>query len=55
VLFNGGATDAQVQSYVVGSQTAFFADFVAGMIKMGDITPLTGSSGQIRNNCRRVN
>jgi peroxidase len=46
VLFNGGATDAQVQSYVVGSQTAFFAD---------DITPLTGSSGQIRNNCRRVN
>jgi peroxidase len=53
-LFNGGATDAQVQSYV-GSQAAFFADFVAGMIKMGDIAPLTGSSGQIRSNCRRVN
>jgi peroxidase len=54
-LFNGGATDALVQSYV-GSQSAFFADFVAGMIKMGDITPLTGSNnGQIRKNCRRVN
>ena len=53
-LFNGGATDAQVQSYA-GSQSAFFADFVAGMIKMGDITPLTGSSGQVRKNCRRVN
>jgi peroxidase len=53
-LFNGGATDALVQSYV-GSQSTFFADFVTGMIKMGDITPLTGSNGQIRKNCRRVN
>uniref|UniRef100_A0A0A9HFF4 Plant heme peroxidase family profile domain-containing protein n=1 Tax=Arundo donax TaxID=35708 RepID=A0A0A9HFF4_ARUDO len=25
------------------------------MIKMGDIMPLTGSNGQIRKNCRRVN
>ncbi|CAD6258744.1 unnamed protein product [Miscanthus lutarioriparius] len=53
-LFNGGATDALVQSYV-GCQSTFFADFVTGMIKMGDITPLTGSNGQIRKNCRRVN
>ncbi|KAF8693514.1 hypothetical protein HU200_038912 [Digitaria exilis] len=53
-LFNGGSTDAQVQSYV-SSQSAFFADFVTGMIKMGDITPLTGSSGEIRKNCRRTN
>jgi len=53
-LFNGGATDAQVQSYV-SSQSTFFADFVTGMIKMGDITPLTGSNGEIRKNCRRIN
>ncbi|GJN28481.1 hypothetical protein PR202_gb16610 [Eleusine coracana subsp. coracana] len=53
-LFNGGATDAQVLWYVI-SQSSFFADFVTGMIKMGDITPLTGSSGQIRKNCRQVN
>uniref|UniRef100_A0ACD5W9W1 Uncharacterized protein n=1 Tax=Avena sativa TaxID=4498 RepID=A0ACD5W9W1_AVESA len=53
-LFNGCATDAQVRGYV-GSQEAFFKDFVAGMIKMGDVTPLTGSSGQIRKNCRRMN
>ncbi|KXG22808.1 peroxidase 4 [Sorghum bicolor] len=53
-LFNGGATDALVQSYV-SSQSAFFADFVTGMIKMGDITPLTGSAGEIRKNCRRIN
>ncbi|CAN6335365.1 unnamed protein product [Urochloa humidicola] len=53
-LFNGGSTDAQVQSYI-SSQSAFFADFVTGMIKMGDITPLTGSNGEIRKNCRRIN
>ena len=53
-LFNGGAADALVQQYI-GSQSAFFKDFVEGMIKMGDITPLTGSNGQIRMNCRRIN
>ncbi|KAF7053138.1 hypothetical protein CFC21_061122 [Triticum aestivum] len=53
-LFNGGAADTLVREYV-GSQSAFFKDFVEGMIKMGDITPLTGSNGQIRMNCRRVN
>ncbi|BAT12380.1 peroxidase 4 [Oryza sativa Japonica Group] len=53
-LFNGGATDALVQSYI-SSQSTFFADFVTGMIKMGDITPLTGSNGEIRKNCRRIN
>ncbi|PAN40978.1 hypothetical protein PAHAL_8G006900 [Panicum hallii] len=53
-LFNGGSTDAQVQSYV-SSQSAFSADFVTGMIKMGDIMPLTGSNGEIRKNCRRIN
>ncbi|PWZ26706.1 hypothetical protein Zm00014a_039223 [Zea mays] len=53
-LFNGGATDALVQSYASG-QSEFFSDFVTGMVKMGDITPLTGSGGQIRKNCRRVN
>ncbi|KAF7043398.1 hypothetical protein CFC21_052761 [Triticum aestivum] len=53
-LFNGGAADALVREYV-GSQSAFFQDFVEGMIMMGDITPLTGSNGQIRMNCRRIN
>nr|CAB3446968.1 unnamed protein product [Digitaria exilis] len=53
-LFNGGATDAQVQSYV-SSQSTFFTDFVTAMIKMGDITPLMGSKGEIRKNCRRIN
>ncbi|XP_047327189.1 peroxidase P7 [Impatiens glandulifera] len=53
-LFNGGSTDSNVKAYA-NSQSSFAADFVAAMIKMGDIRPLTGSNGETRKNCRRVN
>ncbi|KAH8491602.1 hypothetical protein H0E87_023650 [Populus deltoides] len=53
-LFNGGSTDSIVRTYSSNENT-FRSDFVAGMIKMGDIRPLTGSRGEIRNNCRRIN
>ncbi|PIA58055.1 hypothetical protein AQUCO_00500170v1 [Aquilegia coerulea] len=53
-LFNGGSTDSQVKKYT-NSPGAFSADFAAAMIKMGDIKPLTGSKGEIRKNCRRMN
>ncbi|KAF3791355.1 Peroxidase 52 [Nymphaea thermarum] len=53
-LFNGGSTDSLVRSYSQSSST-FNADFVAAMIRMGDIKPLTGNNGEIRKNCRRVN
>ncbi|URE02915.1 peroxidase [Musa troglodytarum] len=33
----------------------FFSDFVSGMTNMGDIRPLTGSDGEIRRNCRKIN
>nr|GMD23888.1 peroxidase 4-like [Ipomoea batatas]GMD29207.1 peroxidase 4-like [Ipomoea batatas] len=54
VLFNGGSTDSIVQKYSQ-NQASFDSDFVTAMIKMGDISPLTGSSGEIRKNCRRAN
>ncbi|KAI4302451.1 hypothetical protein MLD38_038193 [Melastoma candidum] len=53
-LYNGGSTDSIVETYV-GSQSTFVNDFVNGMIKMGDSRPLTGSNGEVRKNCRRVN
>ncbi|GKV02237.1 hypothetical protein SLEP1_g14695 [Rubroshorea leprosula] len=51
---NGGSTDSQVEGYSKNPE-AFAADFGNAMIKMGNITPLTGTSGQIRLNCRKAN
>ncbi|KAK6135728.1 hypothetical protein DH2020_030508 [Rehmannia glutinosa] len=51
-LFNGGSTDSIVRTYS-NSPNTFESDFAAAMIKMGDISPLTGSKGEIRKNCRR--
>ncbi|KAF7816210.1 peroxidase 4-like [Senna tora] len=54
VLFNGGSTDSVVRAYSKNPK-AFESDFIAAMIKMGDIKPLIGSKGEIRKNCRRAN
>ena len=53
-LFNGGSQDALVRQYST-NPALFAADFVTAMIKMGNISPLTGTAGQIRRNCRVVN
>ncbi|KAJ6693416.1 hypothetical protein OIU85_004208 [Salix viminalis] len=53
-LFSGGTTDSQVKTYSLNSAT-FYADFAKAMVKMGSISPLTGSDGQIRTNCAKVN
>ena len=36
-------------------QGLFFDHFAKSMVKMGNISPLTGTAGEIRHNCRRVN
>ncbi|XP_024974604.1 cationic peroxidase 1-like [Cynara cardunculus var. scolymus] len=53
-LFNNGSTDAQVRTYSSNSAT-FSTDFANAMIKMSNLNPLTGSSGEVRTNCRRTN
>ena len=53
-LFSGGSTDSQVTTYT-NSPASFSTDFANAMIKMGNLSPLTGSNGQIRTNCRNVN
>ncbi|XP_014493533.1 lignin-forming anionic peroxidase-like [Vigna radiata var. radiata] len=54
VLFSGGSTDSIVSEYSK-NPTTFKSDFAAAMIKMGDIQPLTGSAGIIRNICSSIN
>lgn len=53
-LYNGGSTDSIVRGYST-NPSSFSSDFASAMIKMGDISPLTGSNGEIRKNCRRIN
>ncbi|XP_010035872.2 peroxidase P7 [Eucalyptus grandis] len=53
-LFNGGSQDALVRTYS-NNYRAFASDFAAAMVKMGNISPLTGRNGEIRRNCRVVN
>ncbi|WCJ22361.1 Peroxidase superfamily protein [Euphorbia peplus] len=50
----GAPTIAFVNTFS-SNQTAFFESFARSMINMGNIKPLTGTNGQIRANCRRIN
>lgn len=53
-LFNGGSQDSLVTTYSTSAST-FTSDFVNAMVKMGNISPLTGTNGEIRLNCRKTN
>ncbi|CAN6346757.1 unnamed protein product [Urochloa humidicola] len=48
-------TTAPIVHRFAGDQQDFFRNFAASMIKMGNISPLTGSDGEIRKNCRKIN
>lgn len=59
-LFAGGlgVADALVRFYAAAGGSggdAFRRDFAEAMVRMGSISPLTGSSGEIRYDCRKVN
>ncbi|CAN6234538.1 unnamed protein product [Urochloa humidicola] len=53
-LFNNGPLDPLVRIYSANGD-AFFADFAASMVRLGNVSPLTGTDGEIRLNCKTVN
>jgi peroxidase len=53
-LFNNTPVDILVRAYSRNS-AIFATDFVRAMINMGNISPLTGTNGEIRVNCRKTN
>ncbi|KAJ9153381.1 hypothetical protein P3X46_026826 [Hevea brasiliensis] len=56
VLFSTpGADTIEIVNNFSANQTAFFESFVEAMIRMGNISPLTGTDGEIRLNCSRKN
>ncbi|CAH9074021.1 unnamed protein product [Cuscuta epithymum] len=56
ILRDGGnITIASLVEQYSRDQKKFFNDFGAAMIKMGNIAVLTGSQGEIRKDCTRVN
>lgn len=56
VLFStpGASTIATVNS-LASSESAFADAFAQSMIRMGNLDPKTGTTGEIRTNCRRLN
>ncbi|KAF6999384.1 hypothetical protein CFC21_015420 [Triticum aestivum] len=54
VLFNNDTTDNTVRNFA-SNPAAFSSAFTTAMIKMGNIAPKTGTQGQIRLSCSRVN
>ncbi|CAI0433597.1 unnamed protein product [Linum tenue] len=53
-LFNGGSQDAAVTGYS-NNGASFLRDFAAAMVRLGNLSPLTGRNGEVRRNCRRIN
>ncbi|MCL7022643.1 hypothetical protein MKW94_030769 [Papaver nudicaule] len=54
LLTKSQASMELVKKYAENNEL-FFKHFAESMVKMGNITPLTGLRGEIRKNCRRIN
>lgn len=50
-----GAETVAIVNRFASSQSQFFSSFAKAMIKMGNLNPLTGTNGEIRLDCKKVN
>ncbi|XP_077236254.1 peroxidase A2-like [Tasmannia lanceolata] len=50
-----GASTISIVDSFSSNQTTFFENFASSMINMGNISPLTGTDGEIRSDCKLVN
>lgn len=55
VLLTMNQESAQLVKLYAERNDLFFEQFAKSMVKMGNISPLTRSRGQIRTNCRMIN
>ncbi|OWM66395.1 hypothetical protein CDL15_Pgr013612 [Punica granatum] len=55
VLFTGSKDSLALVKKYAESKHAFFLQFADSMMRMGNISPLTGSKGEIRKRCRKRN
>ncbi|CAL4950597.1 unnamed protein product [Urochloa decumbens] len=54
LLTKSAETAALVKAYA-DDVHLFFQHFAQSMVKMGNVSPLTGAQGEVRKNCRRIN
>ncbi|KAL5752587.1 hypothetical protein ACOSP7_022787 [Xanthoceras sorbifolium] len=55
VLLTKNEASMELVKKYAENNALFFEQFAKSMIKMGNISPLTGSRGDIRKNCRKIN
>jgi len=55
VLLTKNEASMELVKKYAESNELFFEQFSKSMVKMGNISPLTGSRGEIRKSCRKIN
>ncbi|KAK6924415.1 hem peroxidase, partial [Dillenia turbinata] len=55
ILLTQNAQSMELVKQYAENNELFFQQFAKSMIKMGNLSPLTGNRGEIRKNCRNIN
>ncbi|KAL3647512.1 Peroxidase 72 [Castilleja foliolosa] len=55
ILLTKNQVSLELVKQYAANNKLFFEQFAKSMVKMGNISPLTGNMGEIRMNCRKIN